>query len=182
MKKILIPIVGLIVFLSFCNQRAFANDAENGQWSTFIGPMNDYSLEHPQDWIVNEVNSIYVTINSPENEKIKQDIEPEGHLPSGLIKAGYGYSDNIAIAYFSSVMKGFGAETLEKLADQHPSMNKINFAGVEAWERSITGNNFNGYAIMVENEDYAYQITFNKAKTELTDDDKRIILSVKFIK
>ncbi|MCK5474267.1 MAG: hypothetical protein KAI53_02575 [Candidatus Aenigmarchaeota archaeon] len=151
------------------------------QWVEFIGPKQNYALKYPENWIVNEVNSIYVTINSPENEQIKQSIELEGHLPSGLIKAGYGYSANIAIAYFSSIMKGFGAENLEELANQQPSMNKINFAGAEAWERPITGNNFTGYVIMIENKNYAYQITFNKAKTELTDTDKRIIASFKFI-
>ena len=189
MKKILIPVIGLIVFLSFCNQRAFTNDAENGQWINFVSPMNDYSLEYPQDWIINKVNSIYVTLNGPENEQIKQNIKPEYHLPSGLIKAGQGYMDDITIAYYSSGDNFAGYPTFKDWLEDVDNPNryisnveKIELAGIETWEMKMTGSQ-TAYIIMVEYNGHLYQIGFNNRsdKIDLTDIEKKIIESFKFI-
>ena len=151
--------------------------------------MNDYSLEYPQDWIINKVNSIYVTLNGPENEQIKQNIKPKYHLPSGLIKAGQGYMDDITIAYYSSGDNFAGYPTFKDWLEDVDNPNryisnveKIELAGIETWEMKMTGSQ-TAYIIMVEYNGHLYQIGFNNRsdKIDLTDIEKKIIESFKFI-
>lgn len=180
MKKILILILCSIAFLSIYNQRSFAEAAKDIQWTTFISPMNDYSLKVPQNWIAGSLSKIYVTLNSPENEKIKQSIKPKEMRNSG-------YMDDITIAYYSSGKNFAGYPTfkdwLEDKNNQFISdVKKIQFVGTEAWEMIMTGSR-PGYVIMVEHNGHLYQIGFNNRpdKIALTDIDKEIIESFKFI-
>ena len=178
MKKILITVFSLIALLSFYNQESFADDAENEQWLIFISPMNDYSFEHPQDWIIGSLSKFYITLNSPENEKIKQNI-PDDKM------RGSGYIADVTIGYYSSLKEGFGVESLEYYVSKNSYLSetkKILFVGTEAWEM-LMGGSSTGYVIMVENKGHLYQIGFNNcsSKKKLTDIHKKIIESFKFI-
>ena len=121
------------------------------------------------------MGKLYTTINSPENEQNK--------------KEGEQYMDDITITYYESGYNFAGYSTfIDWLNDtSNPdrnifNVNKISFAGIDAWDMVMTGSR-TGYVIMVENNEHLYQIGFNNrvSKPKLTNIDKKIINSFKFI-
>ena len=179
MKKI---IMSVIVLLCISFHGAFAENFKKLEWVLFTSPMNDYSLQHPQDWIASSLGKLYVILNSPDNEKIKHDIKKK-EAPSN------GYMDDITIAYYSSGNNFAGYPTFKDWLEDENNPNRyisdvkqIRFAGTDAWEMIMSGSR-TGYVIMLEHNSHLYQIGFNNRsnKTALTENDKKIIESFKFI-
>lgn len=180
MKKILLLIVMGSLFF-YC-QKSFADDTKNIQWVTFISPLNDYSLKHPHDWIAGSLGKLYAILNSPANEQIKQNIKTKRMHSKG-------YMDDITIAYYSTGNNFAGYPTFEDwLKDENnpnryiSDVKRIKFAGTDAWEMIMTGSR-TGYVIMIEHNGHLYQLGFNNrsSKTTLSEIDKKIIKSFKFI-
>ena len=149
------------------------------QWVKYENSRCNYSLEYPENWVIETQNPLYVILNSPENEQAKQNIEPNQIRDSG-------YMPDITITYYSSVKMGLGVERLEEFVNKNPYLSdtkRINFAGTDkAWEM-IMGGDREAYMIMVEHDSHLYQIGFNNRpkKSALTEIDNRIIKSFQFI-
>lgn len=178
-KHIWVILITVIVIIIIGSGIFWWINSNELQWLTYENQNYGYSLKYPQDWILESQNPLYVTLNSPENEQVKQSMNPDRIRDSG-------YMPDITIAYYSSV-KGFSGGVVETLNDLvksiFPNSKEIVFAGSDGWETIISGDRGDGYGIMVEYNGRLYQIGFNNKpkKSDLTEIDNKIINSFQFI-
>jgi hypothetical protein len=157
---------------------------ETADWKTYRSEKYNYEVRYPNDWVLDEKIKETVTLNSPENEKIRKDIE------AGKVY-GEGYMRDIIISYYSSVSEEpenkankFGAVTIDELIQRDiliTPLGQITFAGEKAYEVSW-GGFIATYSILVEKNNHLYKITFgNRDKSELTETEKQILSTFRFI-
>jgi hypothetical protein len=172
------------VFTIDSNEFTIKETAETANWKTYRNEEYNYEVKYPNDWVLDEKIKETVTLNSPENEKIRKDIE------AGKVY-GEGYMRDIIISYYSSVSEEpenkankFGAVTIDELIQRDiliTPLGQITFAGEKAYEVSW-GGFIATYSILVEKNNHLYKITFgNRDKSELTETEKQILSTFKFL-
>jgi hypothetical protein len=159
--------------------------SETASWKTYNNEEYKYEVKYPNDWVLDEKIKETVTLNSPENEKIRKDIE------AGKVY-GEGYMRDIIISYYSSVSEEpenkankFGAVTIDELIQRDTlitPLGQITFAGEKAYE-VIWGGFGAYYSILIEKNNHLYVITFGNQedKSKLTEIEKQILSTFRFI-
>src|SRR5258708_4107533 len=156
---------------------------ETANWKTYTNDLNGFEFKYPNDWSLTNFDA-YVSLNSPENEKIFQQIQ-DGKM------YGEGYMEDIIFTDIGDIKKEpentanrLNAKTLAEFVNKDPlisEVKQVSFASVPAFEM-VRGGFCAYYTIMIDKNNEIYQIMFCNVerKDKLTPTEKQILSTFKF--
>ena len=153
-------------------------------WKTYTSDKYGYSLKYPGDWNV-ALDGKYLSINSPENQALKDMIENNR-------MHGEGYAPTVMVQYFDSAdsylnMSNSQTHVTKSVADffkdsaLNNSFKQIKLNNQTAYESESGGISGTYYGIVCEYGSHVYDIQIVSEKKSLTTENQ-IISSFQFTK
>jgi hypothetical protein len=144
---------------------------ETANWKTYRNEYYGYEIKYPVSWILDSKIRQGSTINSPENEKLFQDIQNGMPYDKEYVR-------DITISFINN-------RTINELLAGYKDINplQITFASEKAYEVILPTTTTYNYVIIIEKDSNLYTITFGNRtnKSQLTETDKEILSTFKFI-
>lgn len=160
-------------------------EIDTSDWKTYKNTRYGYKLKYPKDWVINISVAERITLNSPNNEKLRSEIS-NGSL------YGEGYLEDIIFSYYNNLLdepenKGnnLGATTLEEFIKKNPMISnpeKLDFPDGEEW--SVTRGGFGAYyTILYTYNGHLYQIMFGnrEKKSDLSKVENKFLSTFQFV-
>ncbi|MCX6812461.1 MAG: hypothetical protein NTW79_02470 [Candidatus Berkelbacteria bacterium] len=154
-------------------------------WKTYTNSTEGFGVKIPADWVT-QVDGKNLSINSPENQAVRNKIDSGGMY-------GEGYSPTIMIQYFSTVSDYVNQGSPQPKStktfyefirgdNMNTNLNEITLGGKKAYEYEAGGFAGTYYNIACEYQSAVFSVQIASEKKSLTDTEKIILSTFQFTK